>query len=161
MWRAEGRTGGKGKTVTLGGVPGHHTGGRLWTPPTPTTRENETLTNKDMPCLPDPQRPMEALTRSKGRSSASEQRKPCCHERSDYLLQLYHQPGREREQLLHHSLRKFHSNSNSAPKQTEKWQAQEPQETRNLEEEDIFRAYPYWNRQLQHKQIIRRLGFHE
>lgn len=30
--RAEGRTGGKRKTVTLGGVPGHHTGGRLWTP---------------------------------------------------------------------------------------------------------------------------------
>lgn len=88
-----------------------------WTPPPPTTRENETLTNKDMPCLPDPQRPMEALTRSKGRSSVSEQRKPCCHERSEYLLQLYHQPSREREQWLHHSLRKFHSNSNSAPKQ--------------------------------------------
>lgn len=86
-------------------------------PPSPTTRENETLTNKDMPCLPDPQRPMEALTRSKGRSSVSEQRKPCCHERSEYLLQLYHQPSREREQWLHHSLRKFHSNSNSAPKQ--------------------------------------------
>lgn len=55
-----------------------------WTPPHPSiTRENETLTNRDMPCLSDPQKPMEALKRSKGRSSVSEQRKACCHDRSE------------------------------------------------------------------------------